>query len=46
MTKLPDCEFIIVEHEGELPPTDTSTFERSGWETVIFNLEDEKPEKM
>lgn len=45
MTKLPDCEFIIIEHEGELPPIDAPKFEKSGWETVVFNLEDEKPEK-
>lgn len=36
--KLPELDFIQDDVDGELPRTDANT----GWETVVFRLEDEE----
>jgi hypothetical protein len=41
MTNWPDCEFIIIEHDEPLPAAAPS-IDKTGWETVIFEVADEE----
>jgi hypothetical protein len=40
MTNWPDYEFIIIEHDEEQATT-VPTVDKTGWETVVFEVEDE-----
>jgi hypothetical protein len=41
MTNWPECEFIIIERDEETAKTAPSV-EKTGWETVIFDVVDEE----
>jgi hypothetical protein len=40
MTNWPDCEFIIIEHDDDKKTA--PSVDKTGWETVIFNVGDEE----
>ncbi|HKO56463.1 MAG TPA: hypothetical protein VJ276_11330 [Thermoanaerobaculia bacterium] len=42
MTNWPDCEFIIIERDEEQTKA-APIVDKTGWETVIFEVEDEAP---